>query len=390
MKLTLNEKDKKLLLVLIIVAIIFLPYFFIIQPLMDKNTRIEAEIKELQGQKSYLEELTLSQDVYGEASKEIAVLEQELLSRFPSDIPQEAGILFINNTEKTIPIRLHQVTFGDDVAAQITSSADAAQIDAIEQQTGDVTNDEVIEEVTETVAISGDLAGKSTETQFSFEAGYKEYKDFLNYILNYNDRMVITDMTATFGMDGVSGSFTLKQYAISGENRPPVKFLEPNLMHGTTNVFLQAAGMGSEEGEEVQEQADFFLMLSQPDADIDALIFGKSDDATEETYFYSGQNAMQETMITFEGKDGQYVANYYIGEEPYSEEGISFAKNGSIKFEVLSSPRASDKDKVGTKLNIVNNTDVTLNVEILDDDKENPRVSVLEKTGVIVIQGLVE
>lgn len=388
MKLTLSERDKKLLLVLIIVAIIFLPYFFIIQPLLDKNTKIEAEIKGLQSQKNYLDDLLLNQEAYGEASEQVVVVTQALLSRFPSDIPQEASILFVNNTEKKIPIRLHQGTFGDDVAAQITSTADAAQIDAVEKETGDVTNDEVIEEVTETVAISENLAGKATETKFSFEAGYKEYKDFLKYILDYNDRMVITDMTATFGMDVVSGNFTLKQYAICGESRPPVNFLEPNLMHGTTNVFLQAAGAGSEE--EVDEGADFFLMLSQPDADIDALIFGQSDDATEETYFYSDKNSQQETTITFEGKDGQYTANYYIGKEAYSEEGISFAKNGSIKFEVISSPRTSDKDKVGTKLNIINNTDMTLNVEILDDDEENPRISIVEKTGVMIIRGLVE
>lgn len=391
MKITLSERDKKLLFILVIIAIICLPYFFIIQPFMEKNTKIEGEIKELKSQKQYLEELSLNEGEYAKASDEIAVMAQELLMRFPSDLPQEASILFINDTEKKIPIRLHQLTFGDDVAAQITSSADAAQIDAVEQETGDVTDDQVIEEVAETVAISGNLSGKSTETKFSFEAGYKEYKDFLNYILNYNDRMVITDMTATYGMDVVSGSFTLKQYAVSGEGRLQVNYLEPNLMHGTTNVFLQAAGMGSEENtEEEAAGADFFLMLSQPDADMDALIFGKSNDATEETYFYTDKNAQQETTISFEGKNGQYIANYYIGNEAYSEEGISFAKNGSINFEVISSPRVSDKDKVGTKLNIVNNTDVTLNVNILDDDTENPRVTIIEKTGVISIQGLID
>ena len=35
MKLT--SRDKKLLLLLAIVAVLFLPYFFVIQPLMEKN-----------------------------------------------------------------------------------------------------------------------------------------------------------------------------------------------------------------------------------------------------------------------------------------------------------------------------------------------------------------
>ncbi|MEI3212329.1 MAG: hypothetical protein V8S42_08480 [Lachnospiraceae bacterium] len=92
--------------------------------------------------------------------------------------PRQASILFIDNTEKKIPIKLHQVTFGEEVAAQITSTAEEEQIDAVEASTGDVTDDQVIQEVTDTTSISDGLSGIYTETQFSFEAGYKEYKDF--------------------------------------------------------------------------------------------------------------------------------------------------------------------------------------------------------------------
>lgn len=45
MKLT--SRDKKLLLLLAIVAVLFLPYFFVIQPLMEKNEKIISEITEL-------------------------------------------------------------------------------------------------------------------------------------------------------------------------------------------------------------------------------------------------------------------------------------------------------------------------------------------------------
>lgn len=385
MKLTISERDKKLLMVLAIVAIICLPYFFVIQPLTEKNEKIASEIEELQKQKSYLTDLKLNEGNYLEKTQEAAVLTQELLSLFPSDLPQEASILFIDNTEKKIPVKLHQVTFGEDVAAQITSEAEQQQIDAVEKEMGDVTDDEVIQEVTETVTIANGLSGMFTETQFSFEAGYEEYKELLDYILNYHDRMVITGMTATYTTDVVSGSFNLRQYAIKGEGRAPVNILEPNLMHGTTNVFMQAAGIGSGAEADAAE-ADFFLMLSQPDADIDAVIFGKSNDASEETYLTSDSNGQQETTITFEGEGGQYTANYKIGKKSYSEEGVSFVKNDRIYFEIISSPRVGDNDKVGAKVSIVNNTDLTVNVKILDDDEENPRVSIMGKTGIVAVE----
>ncbi len=382
MKLT--SRDKKLLLLLAIVAVLFLPYFFVIQPLMEKNEKIISEITELQNQKSYLTDLKLNEAAYQQQTEELATETQNLLDMFPSELPQEASILFIDNTEKKIPIKLHQVTFGEDVAAQITSTAEEEQIDAVEAETGDVTDDQVIQEVTDTTSISDGLSGIYTETQFSFEAGYKEYKDFLNYIQTYSDRMVICNMTATYTIDAVNGNFTMRQYAITGEDRPPVNVLEPNLMHGTTNVFMQAAGLGSDTKEEAA--SDFFLMLSQPEADVESFIVGRSEDPSEETYLTSNENTRQEVTIEFEGEEGEYRAYYKIGKKNYSDEGVVFAPDGAINLEIISSPRVGDKDKVAAKVNVVNNTDLTVNVKVTDEDEENPRVSIMGKTGVIQIE----
>ena len=382
MNFTLSERDKKLLLALAIVCIICLPYFFIIQPLMDKTTALETEIAELQSRKRYLTDLALNEAVYVEETKESVEKTLHLLAKFPSDIPQEASILFADNTEKKLQIRLHQATYGEDVAAQITSEATQQQVQAVEKEMGYESDRPIVEEVSETVAISGNLTGMSTETQYTFEAGYDEYMNFLDYIANYRDRMVITGMTATYGIDVVTGNFTLKQYAIAGDGRLPVEVLKPNLMQGTTNVFLQAAGTGNSEA----GVADFFMMLSQPDADVDAVIIGQSGDATETTYLTSDDNSQKEVTVTFDGKDGQYIANYEIGGKAYSDEGITFAKNGTIVFEIISSPRLTDNDSVGARFNIVNNTDVTVSIAIIDDDEENPRVNIVSQTGVIAIQ----
>lgn len=382
MTFSLSERDKKLLLILGILCVICLPYFFIIQPLMDKNTALETEITNLQSRKRYLTDLALNEAVYVEESKEAVVETENLLARFPSDIPQEASILFVDNMEKRLQVKLHQATFGEDVAAQITSEATEQQVKAVEEEMGYESDQPIVEDVSETVALAGNLTGMSTETQFTFEAGYEEYMAFLDYIANYRDRMVITGMTATYGIDMVTGNFTLKQYAIAGDGRLPVEVLEPNLMQGTTNVFLQAAGTGDSQA----GAADFFLMLSQPDADVDAVIIGQSNDATEATHLTSDDNAAKEVTISFDGKDGQYTAYYEVGDRSYPGDGVTFAKNGTIVFEIISSPRIGDTDKVGARLNIINNTDVTVSVNIMDDDEELPRVNIAGQTGVIAIR----
>lgn len=382
MNFTLSERDKKLLLILAIVCVICVPYFFIIQPLMDKSAMLETEITELQSKKRYLTDLKLNETIYMEETQETVVQAQELLARFPSKLPQEASILFADNTEKKLQIRLHQVAYGEDVSAQITSVAAEQQIQAVEEEMQYESDQPVVEDVNKTIAISSILTGLSAQTQYTFEAGYDEYKEFLEYIKEYQDRMVITGMTATYGIDVVTGNFTLMQYAIGGEGRLPVKVLEPNMMKGTTNIFLQAAGIGNAE----VGTADFFMMVSRPDADVDAIVIGQSGDATEKTYLTGDDNAQKEVTVIFEGKDGQYTANYKIGEKLYSEEGITFVKNGTIVFEIISSPRALDNDFVGVRLNLVNRTDVTLSVEILDDDTEGPRVNIATQTGVITVQ----
>lgn len=392
-----SERDKKLLMILAVLAIIFVPYFLVVQPCLEENLQIGSEIDQLVNRKSYLTNLMLQKEVYQEQTEEMQVQAENLLNQFPSGLPQEASILFMDNTEKMIPIRLHQVTFGEDVLMELSGEqqqAEAAQEAARTEEIGgdgtadvlaEANQDTAAEEIRETIDIGSNMNGLSTETQFAFEAGYKEFKDFLFYIKNYKDRMVITGMSASYlgDTDTVSGSFTLKQYAIEGEGRLPVSILEPALMKGTTNIFLQAVGLGT--GTVENEGADFFFMLSQPEADVEAKIIGKSNDASQVSYLFADQNSEQEMTIEFEGENGQYLANYAIGNESNGE-GEVFVKAGTIVLEIISSPRVGENDQVAAKIQISNKTDLAVKVKVLNDDNENPRVTIMGKTGIIEVE----
>jgi len=383
----LSERDKKLLLVLLIVAIVCIPYFFVIQPLLDKCNALNKEIGELQSEVSYRKKLAEQEGEYESAAESLEYVKETLLSRFPSELPQEASILFIHNTEQMIPLSLYQVAFGDDVAAQVTSDAEAQAIDEVEKETGDVTNDSVIQDNTQTTGLGGGLTAIQAQTRFAYDAGYDEFKNFLKYVMDYNDRMVISELDASFSaeMNLVSGNFTLRQYALSGSGREGVSVAEPNLLQGTTNVFKQASGNFGEDSETVANQPDFFIMLNQPEADLDSLIIGQSSDVTESTYFASAKNSRQEVTVTFTGEEGMYNANYKIGKSTYSDEGVDFTKEGDIYLQIISSERLDDNDKVEIDLNIVNETDTAVVVETLYDDSEDGRVAIKGKTGDIII-----
>lgn len=381
----LSERDKKLLLILVIVIIVCVPYFFIIQPLMDKVDSLGKEISNLNAQVKYREELALMEEEYGKAAEQMAAMETELLSKFPSDLPQEASILFIHNTEQVIPISLYQVAFGDDVAAQVTSTAEEQAIEDVEAETGDTTQTEVIEDNTQTTSLGLGLTGIQTQTRFAYDAGYEEFKDFLKYIADYHDRMVITELEASYSgeMNLVSGNLTLSQYALKGEERNTVQFLEPNMIQGTTNVFKQASG--NFDTTEVAASPDFFILLNQPGADVDAIIVGQSNDVTESTYLSSTKNAKQEVNIYFEGENGKYNAYYEIGKTKYDDAGVDFDKDGNIELQIISSSRLDDSDKVEISLNIYNTSDAIVKVTTLNDDAEKPRVTIKGTEGDIII-----
>lgn len=378
MKLT--EKDKNLLLILAVIAAFCLPLVLLVQPAMNKCEALTREISELQSRKSYLDQIVAAGSTYQEEAENIAVKKEELMNRFPSDIPQEASLLFMDNTEKKIPISLYQVGFGEDVAMQMTSAPTQEAIDQVEADTGDVTDDSVYADTTSQTAVTSGLTGISTSTDFSYTAGYEEFKEFLDYIENYNDRMVITSLTASYAMDmnQVNGNFTLIQYALKGEDRNPVSFLEPEMIQGTNNIFTQASGVFNEE---TNQSAQFFLMLNQPDADDEAFIMGQMSDVAEKTYLVNDENKLQKAAIEFEGTDGEYTAYYSVGKEKTVKEGIPFTADGQIGFEILSSERADDKDKVSVQVDIVNNTDTIVYLSVQNDDEENPRVTIKGKTG---------
>lgn len=383
----LSEKDKKLLFLLGIIALIFLPYYFVIRPYSEKTLILEEESVQLENRKRQLQELETRREEFEKGLETAGEEREALLSRFPASLPEEGSLLFLNSTEKLIPIMLSQVTFGDE--ARMPIAGGAGQETAETEGSAGGTEGGITEtEITET-ELTEDLTGIHTEQQILYSGGYKNFKDFLNYVLHYKDRMVISGLSAVYSgdLDLMTGNLVLKQYAVAGEGRAPVRVKKPSMAEGSSNVFMQASGI-LPEGEADGTAADFFLMLSRPEAEVEAVIFGKSLDGSGQTYLTSKENALQETAISFKGEDGSYVANYQIGDVKFSDSGsgVAFDKEGNITVEVISSPRVGADDKVGVRLEIINKTDRIVYVAVKNDDKENPRVTITGKTGEVIVR----
>lgn len=384
----LSEKDKKILMILAILGVLVLPYSIIVTPLTDAAFKVKDELLKLESEYTELSTMHANKDVYVETMEKLQMQEEELLAQFPEDLAQEATIMFIVDVENVTGVSLYQIALGDDIAAQIVSEEEEAQIDAVEQELGDVTDDTYIVDNTVTTEV-GKYSALSTTTQFSFRSTYEQFKQFINYIKQFEDRMVVTDLTASYTKetDTVNGSFSLVQYAITGEDRIfPETVVGLDL--GTENIFKEAAGTTAA-GEEDMGTYDFFMMLTNPKASVDVKTIGRANDAAKQSYLVSNENRRETMTITFTGSEGNYAASYAIGNQQFPaedyEEGIAFTPGDRLDLQIMGYERNDENDNVEADVNIINKTDMTLYVDVTEEAPNKPRVTIMEKTGDIVV-----
>lgn len=400
MTLQLSDKDKKLLLVLGIILILALPYVFVVQPFLDKTETAQAAITTLSSRYEYLLGLNSNKNTYLKKTEIYRNESQEMLDSFPAGIEQEATLMFIHNMEKLNSVRLHQVGFKENTVAPMQQSS-AAQETAqpnteAQPNAGAQPNTEAQPDNTADIGITPDgtipiYMVSSTSVQFAYEISYSDFADFLNYIEQYSDRVVISDFTAQYSWDYdiVSGTFVLNQYAIMGEGRSMPDPGIPEVNHVSGNIFSFKEADSGTAAENDAPEYDYFLSLSQPEADLDAKIIGKSNDASGATYLKSDQNKVETAVITFLEEDGKYFVNYILGSSKYPEEnfenGEEFNPGDSIYFHLISSPRVGEEDQVGLEVSFVNKTEKMLHVTTTNEDSENPRIVIKGKTGNVAV-----
>lgn len=407
MKLT--QKDKKLLLILAVLVVLVIPYFFVITPILEKGTQVKTDKAALEQRYTYLIELQGNVDYYKSEVERFETEEKVILAKYPEDLIQEDMILFFNEAERLYNIKLYQTNF---------SGVDPSKIEPETEESEDrETMEEMVQEIEDLEEFEAQLTGKEesggkiadittqklledlmvlkTSTKFSYEASYENYKKLLNYFMilqqdgNDGRRIVLDNITANYEGEMVSGDFSATQYALKGPNREKLEVEVENVTTGVGNVFnyLDSAD-GSNASEAIDKTVmfygnpDAFLMLSQPEADIEAVIAGLSEDPVGSSYVKATENQKHKVNVIFTGEAGSYRASIQIGDVIKD---VAFETEEQISFKIISSARAGENDEVSAELSLVNRTDKNVYVTVSNDDLEKPRVKIAGKTGKIKV-----
>jgi hypothetical protein len=374
----LNDQIKKMALVAASILVLVLAYFLVVTPTQGDIEVLERDIAGLRTEKTRLEGLQAQLPQLQAEMEENTRDMNATLQNYPKVLPQEATILFIDRTEKLIPLSLISVGFGRYLDAVVASGGAPAG----EAEEGE--GEEPAMVVT-TTAIGDHLTATEAELTFSYVVGYPQFKQFLNYILTYDERMVVRSLGASFSPETqeVSGSFMMRLYAIDGPGRPPVVIEDPAYELGTSNLFIPSYGTFDMWDTGAYISPDFFLMISSTGP---AWTMGRSRDVSEDSYIVLAENTGQDIVMTFTGTSGDYEVAYRLGDEEYTGPTVRFEKDDSLNVDIYSFVNVGRRPNVLASVSIYNQTDLAVNVTIYDDDEENPRVKIANTSGIVRVR----
>ena len=403
-----SERDKKLLIYLGALIILAVAYFLVGKPFLDKLDAVNREKSELQNELNAKRELIARQDEFIKGIDEANTEMHNIIDQFPEDNTDEKSLMFISHAEQDIPAWFAQIKFAETSENAIESASDQeaqAEAEAVASAEGEEASEPAPEaEVVEESALK-DLIGRNTELGLKFMTKYKGFKDWIAYIRDYEDRMVIKEMEVEYDSAGdlVSGTMTLSQYALLGPGRelPPVETEITNL--GKENVFIldgyspsildligQMASdliesiIGGINGTLSNEQENYFINVTAGTDNTSAKTIGRAKDPSGTTYLTSDKNEKESVTFTLKGSDGRYHAEYDMGE--FSVKDDDFQKDtGHVVLRVISSARKDGSDKSAISLHLRNYSDMPLVVNVENDDADSPRIEIADTEGDITV-----
>lgn len=211
-----SDREKKIIVIIVILAVIALPFIFVIRPFNEKQKAIDITITELENRYAQLLELNENRDDYIREIAEYNKKRDDIIAGYAEGIRQENIIMFLRGLELKIPVFMKTVSFTGNIVTPISAG--------YTQEDGTVT---------------GAIDAVKTQTTVAYNCKYSEIKTFLKEIMENSDRMVISvvDIKYDSATGKMEGLFVLDQFAITGEGRVLEDATIPSMEHGNECIF---------------------------------------------------------------------------------------------------------------------------------------------------------
>ena len=247
-----SARDKKLLVYLIAISIIAGSYFFVAKPLLDKQAKLNEEISELQQKVTHYTEIYNNMDNYESQIAEAQTKYNETCNKLFGGLNQDNTIMMVKDLENATDVWIARLSFTEEDVVFGEEIADATA------EGSETTEGAEIAEGTEAAAADGSEAapasmqGVRQDLNIDYAASYDNFKRFIEYIENHDERLFISSINATYSVDSglVGGSMVLSQYAILGTDKEYKAPEINNVTLGTDTIFKTGTTLLAPDSEE--------------------------------------------------------------------------------------------------------------------------------------------
>lgn len=227
-----SDRDKKIIMFIILLAIILLPIFLFIRPKNQSIKDLDTELVTLNERYDYLKDLYSKKDFYEAETLAFMEKREALIDGYAQGIKQENTILFLRDIELEYPILMATEGFGGYEKTRVT--------DGYVDENGNVV---------------GDLTAVVSNTTVSFNCEYDQIVRFLDSVFGNKDKMTVPSINFAYDNAGhFVGNFVLREYAFEGSGRGVDSRLVPGMERGgnETPFYLEHyIPEGEEEPEEL-------------------------------------------------------------------------------------------------------------------------------------------
>lgn len=228
--------------------------------------------------------------------------------------------------------------------------------------------------------------------QVNFEGSYDGIYKFISAI-GENDRKIVVNSIklSSDTSKGMKGTANLEIYSIPKIDDDISQYLQWNLNNnygkdvpfsaGTADGSSSSTGTNVKETTKTAAGSDFLASVKSITSDLPKIMIGKAKDDLRTTYVYGDSNSEEKAEMIFTQDGDKYYYKYKTSKGTFpanydgpGEEFIPMSKD--IVLGIMSESRVNANDNSTIRLNIINKTDKTVDVNISGDDSANPRVTI--------------
>ncbi|MBU3098245.1 MULTISPECIES: hypothetical protein [Clostridium] len=387
-------------------------------------------------QNQKITELKASKDSYSqkwELAKAKIMSENERKEQYKnlnSKIFNATGMLFPSLEQEKIIVILDKMIKNSNFQADVLAFSEVSSGNNVVDTTKTVNNedksknttnelDKLVNDFNGTAKNETNITSKKTndskiigaykmEVTLKFKGVYDEFISFIGQVENYDKKIIIKSITLT-GAEGseVSGTIILDFYGVPKLNNNDDFKWNYKKPGGSENPFFQSPTTSlinneitpNDENNTVTKnggtatkddnKSDFVLYAKPKTPDLNTVTIERGKDESKLSYIYVDNAGVEPVEFYFTQIGTKYFYKYKTSKETYPKDfskPIEFVPIGkNIILDIFSQKRGQGSDLSAANIKITNDTDKKVDVDILDDDKNKPRVNIIKEKGDISV-----